>query len=344
LSVVKDRGIPAVSVVIPTFNRAYVLADAIQSVLDQTFEAWELIVVDDGSADDTPDRLAAIRDRRVRWVRQPNRGLPAARNRGAALARADVIAFLDDDDCWKPDKLDYTVRFFARHPSAQALFTDAEKHDGTEFTRSFTRAAPVFAELLRRHGEPAETIVPPREMFLCLLEEAPILPSTLVVRRDAFERVGRFDEAWRSFEDWEFLIRFSAREPIGYVDRPLTVMRISTDSLHRVSALRGRTALISHLLAKRGELPADTAAVKAINRGVRHQRKMLGWHFVETGQWTLAARNYIRGFVEVRAPDLLLRAADVCLPARLRRGVRMVLPLVRGGRAARPFTRWLSGV
>jgi glycosyltransferase involved in cell wall biosynthesis len=338
------RAVPAVSVVIPTFNRAHVVEEAIRSVLGQTLADWELVVIDDGSRDETPDRVAAIRDRRVRYVRQDNAGLPAARNRGAAISRADIIAFLDDDDCWKPDKLERTVRFFLRRPAAQALFTDAEKYDGEQFTPSFTRAAPVFAELLRRHGEPSEMIVPPREMFLCLLEEAPILPSTLVVRRKAFERSGRFNEGWRSFEDWEFLIRFSAREPIGYIDRPLTVMRISSDSLHRVSALPGRTALISHLLAKRSELPADSAAVSAINRGVRHQRKMLGWYFTDTGQWAPAARNYVQGFTEVRAPDLLLRAADACLPAWLRGAVRGVRGVVRDRLARRRFNRWLSGV
>ena len=138
---------------------------------------------------------------------------------------------------------------------------------------------------------------------LCLLQEVPILPSALTVRRDAFTRAGGFDEAWRSFEDWEFLIRFSETRVFGYVDRALTVVRVSSDSLHRVAAMRGRLALIRLLLDRRRQLAHDPAAVAAINRGIAHQRKTIGWHYSGAGQPRAAARNT----ASVAAPGRTLR-------------------------------------
>lgn len=117
---------PKVSVVIPTYNRGYIVREAIESVLAQTFGDFEVIVVDDGSADDTAEKIAAIRDSRVRYIRQSNAGVSAARNRGVAEARGEIISFLDSDDLWKPEKLTHEVRFLEEHPEVPAVFGDIE--------------------------------------------------------------------------------------------------------------------------------------------------------------------------------------------------------------------------
>ncbi len=117
---------PKVSVVIPTYNRGHTVCEAIESVLAQTFGDFEVIVVDDGSADDSAEKIAAIRDSRVRYIRQSNAGVSAARNRGVAEARGEIISFLDSDDLWKPEKLTHEVRFLEEHPEVPAVFGDIE--------------------------------------------------------------------------------------------------------------------------------------------------------------------------------------------------------------------------
>ena len=108
---------PLVSVIIPTYNRDWIVGEAIDSVLDQDFDDYELMVVDDGSDDRTPQILAAYANR-ITVLHQPNRGVSAARNRGIAAAAGRLIAFLDSDDLWLPQKLSTQARFFAENPDA----------------------------------------------------------------------------------------------------------------------------------------------------------------------------------------------------------------------------------
>lgn len=314
------------SVVVPTYKRAHIVGDALRSVLAQTFGDLEVVVVDDGSRDDGAERVVrSLGDRRVRYLRQPNAGVPAARNAGVAAARASLVSFLDDDDVWVPDKLARDVAFLARHPEAGAVFSDAEKHDGAARVASFTREAPLFAQFLRDAGSPGEMLLPQRFLFLCLLQEIPILPSTLTVRRESFERVGRFDRAWRAFEDWEFLLRFVKTERVGYIDRPLALYRISSDSLHRVKSIPGRTAIIALLRRERHGLAGDPEALAALRRGIIHQRKTIAWHSEDAGRPGVAFRSYLAGFREVRDPGLLLRAAALIVPSGVRDRARRLL-------------------
>ena len=114
---------PRVSVIIPTYNRGGLLEEAVDSVLTQTFRDFELVVVDDGSTDDTRERLERF-GQRVTCVSQPNRGVSAARNTGVARSSGDLIALLDSDDLWRPAKLARQVAFFENHPEAQICQTE----------------------------------------------------------------------------------------------------------------------------------------------------------------------------------------------------------------------------
>jgi glycosyltransferase involved in cell wall biosynthesis len=311
-----------VSVIVPTYNRAQSIGNAIQSVLDQSYTDLELIVVDDGSKDDTAERIAAFTDPRLRYIRQPNGGVSAARNRGVAEARGELVAFLDSDDIWKPEKLAADVTFLDWHPRAQAVFSDVEKFDGTLFVPSFVRETPIFGTFVARNPRPEGMILDRREMFLCLLREVPILPSTLTMRRDVLQRLGGFSTSWRCFEDWELFIRFSLTERFGYIDRAMTVLRISPDSLHRVLSETGRTAIIAQLLQVKANLGDDPEAHAAVRDGILHQRKMLGWHYGDAGRRGAAAINYLRGFLEVGSLDLLVRAIVVWTPRWIKRRMR----------------------
>ena len=114
---------PLISVIIPTYNRAHMVAEAIESVLNQRLNAYELIVVDDGSTDETPKVLAGY-NAAITVIRQINKGVSAARNQGIQSARGDLIAFLDSDDLWQPGKLACQFEFFQNHPEALICQTD----------------------------------------------------------------------------------------------------------------------------------------------------------------------------------------------------------------------------
>jgi glycosyltransferase involved in cell wall biosynthesis len=331
-------GLPRVSVVIPTYNRAHTVGDAVASVLAQRFEGLEVIVVDDGSTDGTRERLAEVRDGRLRYVMGRHAGVAAARNLGVKHARGELIAFLDSDDLWRPDKLASEVAFLERHPEADAVFTDLEKLDGGRSYPSFMRETAVFAEHLRRRGHPESLLLSTREMRLILLEEVPVKPSALTVRRRAFEQAGAFDETWSSSEDWEFLLRFARAHRLGYIDRPLAVLRVGADSLHRVDQARGERAMIRRLLRERATLRGDAEALAAVRRGLVSRVKHFGWHYVDSGRRGAAAVVFLRGFMATLEPGLLGRAGAALLPWAMPTEPRGIRSAVRA-RGARPAPR-----
>jgi glycosyltransferase involved in cell wall biosynthesis len=305
---------PRVSVVIPTYNRAHTVGDAVASVLAQRFDDLELVVVDDGSTDGTADVLSRVRDRRLRYVAGRHAGVAAARNLGVKHACGDLVAFLDSDDLWRPDKLLHEVAFLDRHPAVAAVFSDLEKLDGGRAYASFMRETAVFSDYLRHRAYPDGIAFSTREMRLILLEEVPIKPSALTLRRTAFERAGAFDEMWSSSEDWEFLLRFAREHRIGYIDRPLTVLRVGADSLHRLDQARGERAMIRLLRRERALLCGDREALAAVERGLVSRVKHFGWHYVDVGRRRAAAAVFLRGFMVTLQAGLLVRAVAVLLP------------------------------
>ena len=198
---------PTVSVIIPTFNRGWIIRDAIDSVHAQTYTSYELIVVDDGSTDRTPDILRSYGDR-LRLIGQVNRGVSAARNRGIAASTGRLIAFLDSDDLWLPDKLAVQVAFFEHNRSALICQTEEV------WIRNGMRVNPK-----NRHRKPSGLIFKP-SLALCLVS-----PSAVMVRRKLFDEVGLFDEALPACEDYDLWLRVSCRIPIHLIDKPLTVKR-----------------------------------------------------------------------------------------------------------------------
>jgi glycosyltransferase involved in cell wall biosynthesis len=323
----------SVSVIIPTYNRAHTITDAIRSALAQSFTDLEVIVVDDGSTDGTEARVREIADARVRYVRQANRGPAAARNFGVKAARRPLVAFLDSDDLWKPAKLEREVGFLAAHPEAQGVFSDAEKYEGDVRVGSWMRATPAFGKHLPPAPTGAATVVPPHEMFLCLLEEDPIVTIAVTLRREAFLRVGGFDETWRNFEDWEFFLRFARTERLGYIDEPLAVVHLSRDSLHLVRAEEGRVAMLARLRrTRRAAKRPDVRA--AARRGIVRLRTRLCWYYLEEGRRASAMRTCLAGFLETLDPGLLVRAALVPVPETLRRQVTRPFRAIRRGRSS----------
>jgi glycosyltransferase involved in cell wall biosynthesis len=138
-----------VSIVMPAYNRGYIIAEALESALAQSYRDIEILVVDDGSNDDTGEIVKGFRDPRGRYLRHArNSGCGAAYNTGFAASRGELLSILDSDDVWKPHKLECEVAFLVAHPEGDAVFSDLEKFDGKVFTPSLMRATPAFSKRL----------------------------------------------------------------------------------------------------------------------------------------------------------------------------------------------------
>jgi hypothetical protein len=307
-----------VTVVIPTFNRGHVVMRAVTSALAQTHVDLDVLVVDDGSTDDTADRLKTIEDPRLQYVVRSHAGVSATRNAGVKLATGHFVSFLDSDDEWKPHKLECELAFFEKHPEVDAVFTDLEKYDGDVFVPSFMRESPLFSRRLSEVHDREGMVIPSREMYLYLLQEVFVKPSALTMRLEAFRCAGGFDERWSSSEDWEFLLRFAKCGRFGYIDEPLVILRISGDSLHRVDQPRGETAMLGLLARERDALTGDPQALAAVRRGLRERVKQFAWYYEDRRQCATAIGIYLRGFRLMHDPELLIRAAAVWLPQAAR--------------------------
>lgn len=202
---------PGVSVVIPAYNYARYLPEAIQSVLNQTYSDFELLVVDDGSTDETPSVLAAIQDPRMRVIRQKNAGLSAARNTGIINAAMPFVGFLDADDRWSPDFL----------ASVMARFEEL----GGEFAAVATATNRIDANGI---------LMPPPKRNLAKSGELSVrdfitrnrpLSSSVVIRRSVFDQTGLFDCSLRSSEDRDMWIRITATKRFWYDAEPRAVIR-----------------------------------------------------------------------------------------------------------------------
>jgi glycosyltransferase involved in cell wall biosynthesis len=308
-----------VSVIIPTYNRAYIIADALESVFAQTFDNFEVIVIDDGSTDNTADVIKRFSDTRLRYIRKKNGGCGSAYNAGIRASGAEYISFLDSDDLWKPEKLGRDVSFLDQHPEVQGVFSDLEKIDSGTWTFSFMRKTPTFYRLVEKRPRNESMVFSQREIFLCLLREIPIKIPTLTIRRTSALSTSLFDESWPSGNDWKFLLEFSHLFRFGYIDRVQAVVRVQDDATHRIHFARDKMLLIELLNAEMNRLSDDHEAVESARWGVSDLTKHLSWCYLEKGQRLRAAAALLRGFRYTFNAGLLSRAlAAVLLPDRFR--------------------------
>ncbi len=227
-----DKTAPTVSVVLPTYNRGWVVNEAVDSVLDQDYGHLELIVVDDGSVDNTPRLLSAFGNR-ISVIRQENRGVSAARNTGIRAATGELITLLDSDDTWLPGKVSAQVAFFKANPEALVCQTEEI------WIRNGVRVNPG-----KRHRKEGGMIFE-RSLALCLVS-----PSAVMMRRSLLDEVGLFDESMPACEDYDLWLRIAWKYPVHLIDRPLIVKRGGhADQLSRMPGLdKYRIRSITHLL------------------------------------------------------------------------------------------------
>ncbi len=223
----------SISVVIPCYKQVQFLGEAIQSALNQDVDDKEVIVVNDGSPDNTRQVAAAFGDRIV-YIEQPNRGASAARNAGVRAAQAEYIAFLDGDDVCLPGRLRIQSQVLDRHPDVGIVASEAYLYDGTH-------RLGLKAELSGRPKHP--------DGFRWETVEYCPTTSTAMVRRECFQTVGYFDERVRGGigsggEDWLFFVRQSLRYEMIYLDQPMILYRVHGDSsTHDINGLNAGNRL-----------------------------------------------------------------------------------------------------
>lgn len=195
---------PFVSVIIPTFNRVKLLKETVQSVRNQTFRDFEIIVVNDGSSDGTGEWLDSQPD--IGAVHQKNLGIARSRNNGAAKARGAWFAFLDHDDLWAPAKLEVQVRFAGKHPEMGLIAT---KHVRLGSSYRVPRQNRwMYGDLLaKEYGESF------------------IHTSSVMIRRDVFADIGGFPPRYRFADEFDVWLKIAARYPIAYFNQPLVFIR-----------------------------------------------------------------------------------------------------------------------
>lgn len=233
---------PLVSVIIPTYNHGEFIEEAIGSVLAQTYRNLEVLVIDDGSTDQTFETLKRFQGR-LRYVFQENQGVSSARNRGIRMAWGDFIAFLDSDDAWLPEKLELQMEILMQNPSVGlvgcgVLFVDSSGGVEKEWIPKDYAGQEEFLEELRV-----------RNVFFN--------PSCAVLRRDCFDRVGLFKERLRFGEDWDMWLRVAKTDQTDFVRKPLVKFRrhAHSKSYKKVKIMKSDITEIieSHLEEKKGE-------------------------------------------------------------------------------------------
>ena len=198
---------PLVSVIIPSYNRGWILKDAIDSVLSQDYRHFELLVIDDGSTDNTQDILKYYK-KDIRVICQSNKGVSAARNIGITSSTGSLIAFLDSDDFWLPGKLSRQVDFFVSNPDALICQTE----------ETWIRNGKKVNPKIKHKKKSGDIFIP--SLLLCLIS-----PSAVMLKRSLFDNVGMFDETLPACEDYDLWLRISYKYQIDLIDMPLIIKR-----------------------------------------------------------------------------------------------------------------------
>ncbi len=268
---------PTVTVVLPTYNRAKYLADAVQSILNQTFPDLELIVVDDGSTDETRSLLNGFTDARIKYIYQSQQGISAAMNTGITAASGRYIARLDSDDIWLPEMLAIQVSTLENRTELGLVYAKAQGMDANGNPLSETRGLPL------RYFE---------DSFKSMLYHDSTCNITVVVRSEYLEKAGRYDESLPVNEDWDMWLRVARHCQFGFTDTVVARYRYHDDnitqktSLHFSEHVSGRGKILDKIFLE-SDLPPSIIAIKHL---------VYQELYLYTGRTWLLSRNYSQAF------------------------------------------------
>lgn len=308
---------PMVSVVIPTYNRKNVVRNAIESVLKQSFSDYELIVIDDGSADGTGDMIKSAYPS-VKYVFQENAGASAARNQGIRTGSGEYVAFLDADDTWFETKLEEQVAAMAGNSNAAICITDWQTMKG---------GRTLYESTLHECGY---EVVNGNLTYDYIVTRFCLLPSCSMLKRDTLMQLGLFDENLTHVEDWDLMTRALLVGELVVVDKPLMERTISDDSLVNDwtklygAALRGVDKHISLLAAGELPVPDKASARRALHAVHRKASAELAYQLYVAGETLAAQKVLLRSLGVTRQFDakLLKLLAKTIVPYRFGRTLK----------------------
>ncbi|HET9930610.1 MAG TPA: glycosyltransferase [Polyangiaceae bacterium] len=346
-----------VSIVIPTYNRAYCLAATLESLQRQTYPHWEALIIDDGSTDDTEALVASIQssDPRIRYVRKENGGVSSARNTGIRLADGDWVAFLDSDDAWEPWKLEAQLACTKELPDVGMVWTDMNAFDAegnlvsprhlrkmyTAYARvgehrlfSAHRKVRDFAPELTSHGPLADATVRWGEISSWMIFGSLVHTSTVLISRERLRAVGFFNEKYRTGEDYEFHLRTCFEGPVALLDAPSIRYRVAggadqlTAPKHRLEiALNGLRIREAAIAANRARINLSEAELAGI---MARANAFVAEELFQQGDFERARAHFRRsGLLRFRNFNRLLKASIAHLPAGM---AKPVVELIRGGK------------
>jgi glycosyltransferase involved in cell wall biosynthesis len=354
-----------VSVIVPTYNRAYCLRRTIDSALAQTYPHLEVIVVDDGSSDGTAELIRATYglDERVRYFPQPNRGAAAARNRGISLARGEYIALLDSDDAWKPWKLQIQVACLGQAPEVGMVWTDMEAVDpqGRVFHRNylrkmyhayrwfsseqlFTKEYPLAEVAPNVAGVPAGGKFYVGDIFSQMVMGNLVHTSTVVLRRGRAERVNGFNEDWRLGEDYDYHLRTCREGPVGFID--LESMEYTWGLSDHITLTHAELCSVNCLRTVTRTLREDGARISLPQWMLRTRlgevNAWAGRVMADKGNYSGARRHLAKSLAHMPwQPRTMAMLALCCLPRGAGGELRRLYRAVK--RCFRPRKRTING-
>jgi glycosyltransferase involved in cell wall biosynthesis len=265
---------PLVSVVIPAYNSAAFIERAIRSVLNQDYRPLEIIVIDDGSTDNTSEVVAAL-DGAIRCERQPNAGAAAARNRGIQLSQGEFIAFLDSDDEWLPGRLEKTVRPLINNPDI-----------GLCYCRCWRESSDGIRKL--EHEEQVQ-----HRLSYGLYPPPYLATPATIIRRACFDRCGLIDTTFPVNEDEELFIRIAEEYPVIQITEPLVLIHDRPGSLSRSRNVKIAANCILRLANK----TLDRGKISLPRNGVLSVAYMgAGIQYFDAGQLGQARHYFLKGF------------------------------------------------
>ena len=286
---------PTVSVIIPTYNCENYIAETLNSVLNQTFKNLEVIIVDDGSTDNT-QKIVASYDAPVRLLTQANSGVCAARNYGIREATGRYICLMDHDDYWTRDKLALQLEEMSRNPEIGLVYST--------FIWWYPDTESLFPD--PSSFEPTSCLTGVDEEFSgwiyhLLLLDCWVLTSSALIRAEVFDKCGTFDESLPYSEDWDLWLRISQEYPFTKLKRPLTLYRQHPQQGNRIArSIDYRTELISKAAAKWGLCSRDGRCItkRQFRKNIARYHMEFGLNSLASGNLKVANRSFLKSWLK----------------------------------------------
>ncbi|MHB1286996.1 MAG: glycosyltransferase family 2 protein [Leptospirales bacterium] len=339
-----------ISVILPTHNRATLVTLAVESVLNQTFQDIELIVVDDGSTDNTEETLRPYLSR-IHYIHQSQGGPGKARNRGIQEARGEYIAFIDDDDIWLPFKLELQIGLLLKHPELALVCTNFKVFDSKGECDSFIEQ---YFGLFKRTGMKFDNIFQNKELissrmpnesvphsryfywgqvFPTVFQGSLIFQSSILARKKIFQEMGGYDEALSDNEDYKICLKICQKYSIGYVDIDTLRVKLaentrSNDSSKRTKFWENNLSIVESALNQPENLPRLTKEIIRTRLSLMYHK--IGLYALGDGD-NRKARRYLNKLILISPLEIkaYILWAMTFLPASFIEGVRKIRRNIR---------------